>query len=370
MTIKITLSNAGTGGVNYNGLVNRFFSGFVSSGFPYQEEDDEMVMVSELDGANTEIIVLEGANYQYEMSSHTVSGRLDTLTLGTLGDSYNADGSFDLDAEGHITNYDATVTYEGLDVSNAYGVRGDLHELVAEFLYLGSTTDRGLDTFNAVIAGEAQRVWMTEGNDRYAGTEYNDTVDGGQGNDELYGNGGNDKLVGRVGNDNLVGGDGNDRILGGPGNDRIQGGDGHDRLFGDDGNDQIFGNQGNDRLVGGEGNDILLGGLGNDTINGGPGEDQIRYRSADEADGDYIVGFETGTDVISLRRVDANTNARGNQSFDVIDDARFSGTAGELRVYNNRANTVVAGDTDGDGRADFSFSLKNVADLMDGDLFI
>lgn len=370
MTIQITLTDTGTGGVNYNGVVNRFLSNFVSAGFPYMEEDDEIVVVSELDGANTEIVVLEGANFSYELSSHTVSGRLESMTLGTLGASYNPDGSFDLDGNGHITDYDALVTYEGLSASNSDGVRGDFHELVAELLYLGTVSDRGTEMFYSIIEGEAQRIWMTSGNDRYAGTEYNDTVDGGQGNDDLFGNGGNDKLVGRLGNDSLVGGAGKDRIIGGDGNDVIQGGDGHDRLFGDAGNDQIFGNQGNDRLVGGDGNDALLGGIGNDTINGGTGADQIRYRSAGEADGDYIVGFETGNDVISLRRVDADTTSRGNQNFDDIGDARFSGTAGELRVYNNRSNTVVAGDTDGDGRADFSFSLKNVADLEAGDLFL
>ncbi|MCF3932669.1 M10 family metallopeptidase C-terminal domain-containing protein [Acuticoccus sp. M5D2P5] len=337
MAVKIRLHAEGNQGVNYNQYLDTFLDTFTSTGFPFFEQNDEMVLVSELDGPDTQAIVLEGANFAYDMGSHTVSGRLSSVTLGHLGDSYNNNGSFDLDGQGHITNYTPVVEYQGLRVANGANTRGDFHEIVAELMYLGGTNSRGAETFLDEINGSGHILTGTSGNDTYRGTEFRDIVRGGGGNDRLFGEGGNDKILGGAGRDILFGGDGNDILNGGPGND------------------------------------ILNGGMGADRLVGGPGNDVFVYRSVEEsnkAGRDVIFDFAKGDNRINLRAIDADETTNGNQRFDFIGEDRFSGTAGELRSVERGAHTLVMADTNGDGRADFLLTLKNYSDLDAGDFFL
>ena len=75
-------------------------------------------------------------------------------------------------------------------------------------------------------------------------------------------------------------------------------------------------------------------------------------------------------DQIDLHNLDANTNAGGNQAFSWIGNAAFSGAAGQLR-YNWAGNTtVITGDTDGDGTADFALWLTGQIGLVAGDFVL
>jgi hypothetical protein len=67
-----------------------------------------------------------------------------------------------------------------------------------------------------------------------------------------------------------------------------------------------------------------------------------------------------------LRAIDANSEARGNQSFVFIGSREFSDKAREL----NYRDGVISGDTDGDGRADFQISLANEAFLRADDFLL
>ena len=60
-------------------------------------------------------------------------------------------------------------------------------------------------------------------------------------------------------------------------------------------------------------------------------------------------------DQIDLRQLDANTTRKGNQAFSFIADAKFSGQAGELRLFESR----LLADVDGDRQADFALNLRS-----------
>jgi Ca2+-binding RTX toxin-like protein len=130
-----------------------------------------------------------------------------------------------------------------------------------------------------------------------------------------------------------------------------------------DGTFRIFGGAGNDNIAGGHGNDIITGGQGADSLTGGAGNDVFLYRSVADStstSGDTIQDFTTG-DRIDLSRIDADTDAAGDQAFAFIGSDAFTNHAGELRATNVGNVWTVQGDVNGDGVADIQFTV-NVAD--------
>lgn len=160
------------------------------------------------------------------------------------------------------------------------------------------------------------------------------------------------------------------RITTGSGNDTLTTGNGADYLRGGDGNDRLDGAGGADRLVGGNGSDELQGGRGTDILTGGKGADLFIFRNVAEAStgagDDLIRDFKSGTDLIDLSGIDADVNTAGNNAFDFIGSAKFSSEAGELRY----AKGLVLGDVDGDGKADITIEIGNLADLRQGDFLL
>ena len=100
---------------------------------------------------------------------------------------------------------------------------------------------------------------------------------------------------------------------------------------------------------------------------------------------DIITDFEPGIDKIDLSGIDAvradssdgiaaffniPVSSDGDQAFEFVGTKFFSGMAGELRYhFNSKGNTVVAGDRDGDGKADFKLELTGIH-VLDVDDFI
>lgn len=195
------------------------------------------------------------------------------------------------------------------------------------------------------------------GDDILRGNAGNDDLNGSSGDDTIFGNTGNDQLLGKSGDDVLVGGQGADLLFGGADNDDLSGSEGDDKLFGGLGDDILFGGEGNDRLVGGEGNDMLIGGLG---------ADQFVFQRCQSGDFgfDTILDFEIGADLINLKDIDANSGTWGNDAFNFISTAAFSGTAGELRLEHVANGIVIQGDVDGDGVADLQILVEGVDDLQ------
>jgi Ca2+-binding RTX toxin-like protein len=267
------------------------------------------------------------------------------------------------------------------------------------------------------------------GHDVLNGLGGDDVISGGTGNDTLTGGAGDDQLAGDGGNDTLTGGDGNDEMDGGTGTDTVDysfaaagvsvslslatgqdtGGGGIDTLFrienlvgsnfvdlltgtgaanvltglaGDDdlnglgGSDTLVGGDGSDKMSGGTGADVLIGGAGRDVLTGGADADIFRYLSvADTGTGgttrDRIVDFAAGVDRIDLAAIDANTVGGGaNDTFSFIGAAAFSNTAGQLRAAAFGTNTLVTGDVDGDGGADFHILLSGTFVLSAGDFLL
>ena len=177
--------------------------------------------------------------------------------------------------------------------------------------------------------------------------------------------------------------DGNDRIAvgnsgraasivdGGAGDDKLRAGSGEDTLLGGDGSDRLKGAGGKDNLVGGMGDDQLAGGRGKDEMTGGRGKDVFFFddveTAASRARADVIHDFSQNQgDRISLRAIDAVAGG-SDDAFSFIGDARFSGTAGEVRFTRAGDATFVSGDTNGDAKADFTIRLDGDIALVAAD---
>ncbi|HEX8224311.1 MAG TPA: calcium-binding protein [Allosphingosinicella sp.] len=138
------------------------------------------------------------------------------------------------------------------------------------------------------------------------------------------------------------------------------------------GNLTLFAGGGHDILTGGDGADLIVGGGGADSLTGGAGADTFRYDAASDSIGlaDLIGDFQSGLDRIDLSRIDADANSDGNQAFTWIGSNAFSGSAGELRTYED-GYRWVEGDTDGDGAADLVIVLQvGTPPLVAGDFIL
>jgi VCBS repeat-containing protein len=135
----------------------------------------------------------------------------------------------------------------------------------------------------------------------------------------------------------------------------------------------LFGGAGHDVLTGGAQSDVINGGDGADSLTGGDGGDIFQYRSTSESgpkDPDSLLDFRSGSDLIDLSRIDADTQQEDDQAFHWIGADAFSGkgvaSAGELRATREGSTWYIEGDTDGDGAGDFVIALILPADTKLG----
>ncbi|MGL4397864.1 MAG: M10 family metallopeptidase C-terminal domain-containing protein [Hyphomicrobium sp.] len=160
-----------------------------------------------------------------------------------------------------------------------------------------------------------------------------------------------------------------------------EGTSGHDLLETGGGDDFLFGFGGNDKLRGGDGFDVLEGGRGRDMLSGGADGDtfvfsNIRDSLAGTARRDVITDFDRRDDMIHLGSIDSSTRKAGDQGFRYIGKADFHKLAGELRydVFNvagtARDKTIVEGDINGDGRADFQIQMTGIVPLSKFDFVL
>jgi len=179
-----------------------------------------------------------------------------------------------------------------------------------------------------------------------------------------------------VGNDTLRGGVDNDKFNGGDGIDKLFGGNGNDTFNGDVGNDSLQGDVGNDILNGGIGIDTLYGGLGKDTLTGGADKDTFVFKSIKDSTvassgRDLIKDFSRAQgDKIDLKAIDASTKAGGDQAFKFIGPDGFHKVAGELNYVKKSGDTLISGDINGDGTADFTLVLDTLLTLKATDFIL
>jgi len=75
--------------------------------------------------------------------------------------------------------------------------------------------------------------------------------------------------------------------------------------------------------------------------------------------------------VIDLRGVDADSTKAGIQAFDFIDNnVAFTKVAGELRTVTEGSDTIIQGDVNGDGKADFSIAVTGIKTFVEGDFLL
>ncbi len=96
----------------------------------------------------------------------------------------------------------------------------------------------------------------------------------------------------------------------------------------------------------------------------------VRDTGTTKATRDTIRDFSQAQgDRIDLSGMDAR-DGPGNQAFTFIATSELSGTKGEVRFTQNASRTVIRGDTNGDGTADFSISLDGLITLTAGDFIL
>ncbi|MBO3759443.1 calcium-binding protein [Ciceribacter sp. L1K22] len=266
-------------------------------------------------------------------------------------------------------------------------------------------------------------IYLDSGDDLYDGRNgrLTGTVVGGFGDDRLYGGVDNDTFYGNDGADTLKGNNGNDTLDGGADADRMEGGAGNDKFFVDNVGDVVVelsgkgtdtvestitwtlganvenlilagataingtgnslansmtGNSAANTLKALEGNDKLTGDDGADKLTGGTGADQFIYKALTDSDvassgRDTIYDFSHAQgDKINLSAIDAQASTGGNQAFTFIGKSTFSGDEGQLRYKFSGSNTIVEGDVDGNGSADFAILLAGKLTLVKGDFVL
>jgi len=363
MPIKINLTADSAGnGVDFLTFLADQFEGFTPFQFPIflSEDAPETTQILHLDTptsgqeADTRVVLLEGGDFFYTFSNHSVSGSIDQIRLGTLGPAWDPDTSDLALTNGLVAEMDERVRISDLGIVNPVGVKGDVHEIVRGMMGGGlNGVLADADPILDLIWGSAHDLTGSDGNDSWTGTEFDDTARGGKGRDIFDG------------------ADGDDLILGQGGKDILSGGKGSDTLKGGGGKDELIGDQGRDTLKGGGGDDMLNGGAGSDALIGGKGADQFVFSNAQQANGDKIRDFSASQgDLIDLSSIDADATMGGNQAFVFVSNAAFSGAAGELRLNLSGAKPHLEADTDGDAIADFAIMVINGEALAGTDFIL
>jgi Ca2+-binding RTX toxin-like protein len=163
-----------------------------------------------------------------------------------------------------------------------------------------------------------------------------------------------------------------DFIFAGNVDESITGTDNADDLFGAGGKDKIKGGGADDLLFGESGVDKLTGGASQDGLFGGGGKDDFVYtKVSDSKTGaskrDHINDFAVGTDRINLKKIDANIDVGDDQAFTFGGDT-FDNIAGELIQFDDGDDSVLAGDVNGDGVADFAILIVGVQASVENDI--
>jgi Ca2+-binding RTX toxin-like protein len=240
------------------------------------------------------------------------------------------------------------------------------HDLVFETA--GEGHDRVLlSGFNYQMTANVEDLWVVNGLRGPGGAIGNDLDNEmrlGDSGGSLAGGGGDDRLFGRGAVDVLRGGDGADLLKARSGADHLFGDRGRDRLDGGGGDDALHGGGGRDRLEGGKGDDVLSGDGGRDRLIGGAGADTFLFdRTGDSGttagSRDTIADFDPTEDIIDLSGIDAREASQRDNAFSFIGDTAFTGQARQLSFRDG----ILAGDTDGDGRADFKIEVSGGIDL-------
>ena len=256
----------------------------------------------------------------------------------------------------------------------------DAGDLVTEVANEGTDT---VHTTMSLVLGQHVEILIADSDAGpvLRGNGLNNTVTGGDGNDVLKGGTGVDSMSGGAGDDVIYVDDVDDFASGGSGIDTVHASSDFvitnsvERLFANaDSGLNLVGSALDNVIRGGGGNDTIIGTGGRDVMTGGGGSDTFVFELlSDSVTGggrDRIKDFVAGSDKIDLAAIDANAGAANDQAFSFIGSGAFSHTAGELRASAFGANTLVSGDVDGNGKADFHILLSGSVALQATDFLL
>lgn len=156
-------------------------------------------------------------------------------------------------------------------------------------------------------------------------------------------------------------------------------------IYGNGGNDTLHGGGGNDTMHSEAGTDVIIGGLGQDVMTGGAGAGRFVFTSPAASHGFYdrITDFQRGIDKSDLSASETNPDTgwpyAGDHAFMSIGyktlsgkhDDIFSHKPGKLpaEIVNN-SFTLVQGDINGDGLADFTIRVDGTVPLTANDFIL
>ncbi len=377
--------------------------------------DSVIAALSHTLAANVEALQLVGGKTGTGNAlANTITGNGGDNALSGLGGNDSLDGGGGADTmTGGTGNDDYVVAEAGDVVVEAAGSGTDT-------VHAGLNYTLGTNLEVLVLTGSAARGTGNSAGNTLIGNGVANTLLGGKGGDAMDGGEGNDTLGGGKGHDTLDGGDGADVLEGGRGNDTYVLGGGTDKVTdtrgaddtitstvtrelaafagienltllgtgnakgkGNGSDNEIAGNAGANKLRGAGGDDVLHGGLGKDLLWGNTGEDRFDFDTLAEigkskATRDVIRDFDHLTDRIDLKSIDADVLAGGNNKFKfaAAEGSHFSGETRQL-IWNQKDHagtskdvTLVSGDVDGDGAADFTLELSGLVALTKGDFIL
>jgi Ca2+-binding RTX toxin-like protein len=253
-----------------------------------------------------------------------------------------------------------------------------------------------------VLAGSALKGTGNSAANTLIGNALANTLKGGAGDDTMDGGAGKDALEGGKGNDTYVLGGSKDKVTDNKGADdtitstitrkladytgienlKLEGTD-HINGTGNGADNDLVGNVGKNQLKGEAGNDLIRGLAGADQLWGGGGADTFDFDVASDirkASGkrDIIKDFQHLNDKIDLSTIDANSILAGDQAFKfkAAEGTAFAGAAGQLiwdqkdAAGTSSDRTLVSGDINGDGVADFTLELSGLVNLTKADFIL
>lgn len=125
-----------------------------------------------------------------------------------------------------------------------------------------------------------------------------------------------------------------------------------------------------ENVIGGSGKDTIIASTDVNVLKGGGGADTFVFETVAAIKGDKILDFTQGSDKISLVAIDAITGTTANDKFTFIGTAAFHDIKGELRFVQKSGDTLIQGDVNGDGTADFTLTIDALVTLKGTDFIL